>query len=273
MLARVVSKSSKAVFGQTMVVENRAGAGGAIGTESLLRSEPDGHHLLMASVDTNSIYQHLYTRPQYDGSTFPAVAPVAKIELVLVSRPGLGVATIEDLFQLAKQKQLTYASWGAGTVSNLAMLAFIQKTGLPEMLHVPYQGAALAARAALSQEVDLVMAVMPVAKPQTSLKPIAVVTRERSRHMPDVPTLKEQGVDLALEAWIGVVAPPKTPEPVVRALGAGFEKINSQPDVVKSIEEAGFAPFNVSSEEFQTYLNEQNRQWKEIVKASSVKLD
>jgi len=273
LVARHVVKSSMEMFGQPTVVDNRSGAGGSIGTQAASRATPDGYTLLMASSDTNSIYTHLYQNPQYNGIDFPGIAPFAKIDMVLVTRPGLGVNNLEELAALARTKQLTYSSWGIGSMSNLGMLAFMRELGVPEFLHVPYQGAAPAVMAALSGEVDLVMAVIPLAQAQPTLKPLGVLTGKRAKVYPDVPTMKEQGLNVELEVWIGLVAPPKTPDNIVHSLGASYYKAAQNPELVKALEDGGFTPFSLPTDEFQEYLVAHNEVWKKIVQDFNIRLD
>ncbi|MGY2492241.1 Bug family tripartite tricarboxylate transporter substrate binding protein [Cupriavidus sp. CP313] len=270
---RIAAQAVADRFGQPVIVDNKTGAGGAIGSEFAARSAPDGYTLLLASSDTHSIYPNVHPGHKFRASEFKGVTPVAKQAFVLVGRPGLAAKSVAELIALARSRQLSYSSWGPGSSAHLAMAAFAQAAKVPEFLHVPYQGAAPAAQAVISGQVDLAVLPMPLAKAQDKLIRLGVLSAERSRHMPDIPTLREQKVDLVSEIWVGLLAPPGTPSPVVDALAQGFMPALSSPAIQKALDDSGMTAFVLPPAAFQQYLATESAKWAQIAKAAKIQLD
>lgn len=271
--SRIISTKAFEIFGQPVVVENRPGAGGAIGSDYVARSQPDGAILEMGSVDTHSIYPHLYERPKFPAKEFIPVAAIAKVDMVLVGSPNLEAKTLPELIALSQKRQLSFASWGPGSVSHLSMEAFLQATKLTPYLHVPYQGAGPAVQAVVSSQVDLAVVVLPLAKAQTTLTKFGVLASERSKLLPNVPTLREQKIDVLADSWIGILAPPKTPDAIIGVLSKGFTNVAQSPAITKSMEEAGFSPFVLGSSDFKQHLERESSKWGAIVRHANVRLD
>lgn len=273
-LARITSNAVGNMLNEPMIVLNRAGAEGAIGSEYVARAAPDGYTLLMGSADTHSIYPHVYTNAKFDAEAAIAISPVGAMGYVLVGRPELEAKTLDELIKLGKEKQLSYSSWGVGNSSNLAMLSFSKATEIKSPLHVPYQGAGPAAMGVISSQVDIMMMPVPIARAQgDKVIQYGIASPKRSSQLPDLPTLREQSVDVVTEAWIGIVAPPKTPKDVADTLNKAIQAALATPESQKAVENTGIRPQLMSAEEFDSYLRDESAKWKTIVTEANIKID
>lgn len=271
--ARVMAKSAQERLGQPIVVENKPGAEGAIATDYVARSPADGYTLEMATFDTHSIYPHAYPKRPSKALQFRAVAPVIKSQMVLVGRPGLEAKNTAELIALSRTRQLTFASWGKATGSSVGMNAFARAVNMGPYLEVPYMGAGPAALAVISSQVDLIAVPVPLVRTYSDLKPYAVMGTERSQYLPDVPTLREQKIDVVVEGWTGIVAPPGTPASVIEPLSRSLNAAIADPEVQKSIRAAFLDPFSQTAPQFQAYLDEESARWAKLVKAANIQID
>jgi len=274
--ARLAATAIGTKLGQPVIVVNKPGAEGSIGAEFVGRSPSDGYTLIMASADTHSIYPNVYANAnkRFVAADFKGITPVARMGYVLAGRQGLEAKTVSELMELAKKRQLTYSSWGVGNSSNLSMVGFMQATKVPEFLHVPFQGAGPAAQALLGGQVDLMMMPLPIAKAQGErIIRYGILAAERSKQLPDLPTMREFKIDLVTEAWIGLLAPPNTPQPIVDALSQAFVSAMSTPEVRKSVEDAGLTPTLQDAQTFQTYLAQESTKWGQIVRTANLRIE
>ncbi|MDM0106577.1 tripartite tricarboxylate transporter substrate binding protein [Variovorax sp. J22R24] len=271
--ARVMAKSAQERLGQPVVVENKPGAEGSIATDFVARAPADGYTLEMATFDTHSIYPHAYPKRPSKALQFRAVVPVIKSQMVLVGRPGLEAKDTTELIALSKKRQLTFASWGKATGSSIGMAAFARAAGMEPYLEVPYQGAGPAVLGVISSQVDLIAVPVPLVKAYPDLKIYGVMGSERSRYLPDAPTFREQKIDVVVEGWTGILAPPGTPDSVIGPLAKSLGAAVADPEVQKSIQSAFLDPFNQSSTQFQAYLDEESARWAKLVKAANLQLD
>ena len=254
-------KAAKPVL---VIVPLPPGAVGSIGAEFVGRSPADGYTSNMANADTHSIYPNVNANADknFVAADFRCVTPVARMGFVLFGRQNLEAKNLSELPSLAYRRLLTYSSWGVGNSLNLSMVGFVQATKIPEFLHVPYQGARPAAQALVGGQVDLMMMLLPIAKAQGErIIRYGVLAEERSHQFPDLPTTRELKVDLLTEAWIGILAPPQTPQPIVEALSKAFIAAMSTPEVRKPIEDAGLTPSLQDASGIQEYLAQENRKW------------
>jgi tripartite-type tricarboxylate transporter receptor subunit TctC len=272
--ARIVTQALGNKLGQPMVVENKAGAGGAIGSELVSNAPPDGYTLLVASADTHSIYPHVYTKARFQAHDFVAVAPITKIAYVLMGRQDIGPKTTSEVVTLAKKGNLSYASWGAGSAAHAAMSMFIGAAGLPNMLHVPYAGAAPAVQALVASQVDLMMVPMPLAVANRSrLTLFGVSAEQRSDALKDAPTLAEQGFPVNAEFWIGVLAPPKTPLAIASSISSRVAEVVADPDVQKQLRVLGMTPHQVTQPQFAEYVSAEYARWGKVIRDAGIKID
>jgi tripartite-type tricarboxylate transporter receptor subunit TctC len=271
-IARIVVQALGNRLGQPIVVENRAGANGAIGTEAVFNAAPDGYTLLMSSGDTYSMYPALYPNARFVASEFVPVAPSAVVNFVIMGREGLPAKTLPELITLAKKDKLTYSTWGNGSGAHIAMSLFNSVTKT-DMMHVPYQGAAPAAQAVVAGQVDLAMMPVPLAASfRTKLIPFGVASEGRIELIKDIPTLTENGSPVQASVWVGVLAPPKTPANIVATLSKALMETMEDPEVGKRLNAAGLVPLNSNSKDFSAYLAKDYAFWGKIIKDSGIKV-
>ena len=272
-IARIVVNALGNKLGQTVVVENRAGANGAVAHEAVFNAAPDGYTLLLSSADTYSMYPALYPNPKFISAEFVPIAPSAVVNFVLMGRPGLEAKDVPELIALAKKGKLSYSSWGNGSAGHIAMAQFLQVTKT-EMLHVPYQGAAPAAQAAMGSQVDLALVPAPLAAGfKTKLTPYGVASAKRVELINENPTLTEQGTPVVAPSWVGVVAPPKTPDNIIATLAKAFIETSADPDVGKKLNAAGLVPLYGSTKEFSDYIAKDYAFWGKAIRDAGIKVD
>lgn len=276
--ARLIAKELAVELGQPVVVDNRAGAGGAIGATSVARAAPDGYTLLLGTGSELVVLPAVRSKPPYDTlKEFEPVAEVGTVTLMLVAHPSVAANTVQELIALARANpgQLTYASFGIGSTNHLIGEFFTSKTGT-NLLHVPYKGSAAAATDLLSGEVKLAFETMTVAVPLVKggkLKALAVLSPSRSPRMPDLPTLEESGVAVATEGWMGVLAPKNTPPAIVERLNKAINKVLAMPAVKNAFDERGVTVVPTTPQQFGDFIGNEIKRWTAVVKTSGVQVD
>jgi len=276
--ARVLAAKMSELFGTQVVVENKPGAGTNIANEYVARAVPDGYTLLFTSPAV-AINMSLYKNPPYDAlRDFATVSIFSESTNLLVVPASLPVKSVGDLIALARAKPgtLNYSSAGSGTTQHLAGELFKLRTKT-NIVHVPYKGSAPSLTALLSGDVQLSF-VNPVAIGQHvksgRLRALAVAGAKRTSFMPEVPTMKEAGVDgVEVALWYAVLAPAATPREIVRALANGVIKSAQSPDVRKRLEEQGAEPVGNTPEEFDKVLREELAKWPEVIRVSGARAE
>ena len=247
-------------LGQPVVVENRPGAGGVVGTDLVFRADPDGYTLLLGASDAVSIAPHLQPDlTRYKPEQFIPVAPVNQLTTVLVTRSGLGVKTTAELLKLAKTRQLTYASWGNGSLGHVSAETFRAASGI-DLLNVPYQGAAPAAQSVLAGQVDLMFMPGPL---WLSFRD-RVVSLGVASNTPfeGLPSLTSQGVPTDVVIWQGILAPPNTPMEIVDRLHAAFTKVLGEPQMKERFVKTGSIPLLLSQKAFASMVRDDIARWR-----------
>jgi tripartite-type tricarboxylate transporter receptor subunit TctC len=269
-----LSKSMK----QPVIIENRPGAGGAIGSSIVAKSDPDGHTLMIVSIG-HAVNPSLYPKLSYDAEKdFEPVSLVGIVPNVLVVNPSLKANNVNELIALAKQQPggLAYASAGNGTTVHLAAELFNSMTGV-DIMHVPYKGSSPAVTDLIGGQVNLMFDSVSSAKPYIDsgrLKALAVTTAKRSSALPNVPTVAEAGVKgYELSGWYAVFVPGKTPKPIVDRLNAELLKALKQPDVRARFTQIGAEPVGSSPAELAKYLKSETTRWGTVVRARNIKAD
>ena len=274
---RLLAQELTTRLGQTVFVENRAGAGGNVGTEVVAHAKPDGYTLLMANVAPMAINASIYPHLPYDPvKSFTAIAPVGIFANVLVVPPTLGVSTLGEFIALAKSKPggLTYASAGAGSITQLSALMMAQRAGL-SMVHAAYRGGGPALTALAGKQVDLYFSSLPAALPFVkagTLKAIAVTSAQRAISAPEIPTMAESGLP-GFEAvtWIGLVGPAGIPAPIVAKLHDAVSEITDRPEFQKRLIELGAEVTHGSSAEYAEYIRTEQTRWADAVREANIK--
>lgn len=269
--ARILQKELAPAIGQSIVIENKPGAGSTIGTAEVANAKPDGYTLAMIST-THVISPHLYKQMPYDAiKGFTPVMKLAEGPYVLVVHPRLPVKSVADLIALAKAQpgKIDYASSGNGSSQHLVGALFVTMTGA-KLNHVPYKGSSQAMNDLLGGQVLVSFAGVPNVLPNLvngKLKALAVSTAKRYSELPDVPSLAEAGVPgYDATVWLGLLAPPGTPREIVQKLNTEITRILSTPDARKLMASAGVEVATGSPEEFGRLLQSEYDRWGKVVR-------
>ena len=278
-LARLVAQRLGTKVDVPVVVENRPGAGGITASVYATRQPADGYSLFLASGGTHSINPVVYKKLPYDAlKDFEPVVRVATTANVLVANKDLPANTVSELIEYGKQnpQKLAFASSGTGTSLHLTGELFKHLAGI-DMLHVPYKGSAPAVTDVIGGQVSVMFDNIPSSMPHVqsgTLKAIAVSSAERSKSLPDVPTVQEAGIgDFDLTTWFGLLAPAGTPPEVVNTLNKHLVEVLNEPDVIKQFADRGAEVGANSPEEFRRYMEDQLATWKRIAEISNVQVD
>jgi len=279
-MARILATELTRELGQSVIVDNKAGAGGNIGADAVARATPDGYTIMFGTSGPLAINQSLYKGQKYDARTsFEPVIYVGYLPNILVVRPGLGVNNVQELIakEKAKPGTLNYASSGNGASSHLAGVLFNELTGA-KLLHVPYKGTGPALNDLLGGQVDMtftdILTAMPYIK-SDKVKALGVATAKRSSAMPDIPTIAEQGVKgYDVSVFFGVVAPKGTPADRVKLLNQAFTRALAADKVKQTFAAQGLesAPDH-SPAYLGKFIKAEVDKWAKVVKQSGVQLD
>lgn len=275
--ARLIAQKLMPVFSQNVIVDNRAGASGTIGASLVAKAEPDGHTLSFAASPEVAIYRALVKNQSYDSfRDFQPVTLVGRVPFMLVVHPSVAASSVKELVALAKAKAgaLNFASFGSGTSNHLVGEAFRAATGI-NIVHIPYKGSAPAIADLLGGQVQMTFDAVPVVLPQVragKLKALAVATPRRSPLAPDVPTMDEAGVaGFTGGTWWGVLAPARTPSPVVDRLSREIAAIVRAPDVTQIFTERGFEAVGNNPAEFRAFIESETRRWLKVAQGAGIK--
>jgi tripartite-type tricarboxylate transporter receptor subunit TctC len=278
-LGRAISQKLSDATGQPVVVDNRAGAGGAVGSEAAAKSPNDGYTLLMGSTSTISINPALVSKPTYDPQhDFTPVSQVAFVPHMLVASMAVPVANLREFIAYAKANpgKLNYASAGNGTPHHIAAEMFKQLAGV-EMVHVPYKGTGPAINDLLAGQISFMSVEVLAALPHVragKLRALGMATANRSEVAPEIPTVAEAGLPgFEVTAWYGVFAPAGSPPAAVQRVAAEVAKAVREADFRERLANLGATPVGSNPEEFAKFLRVENVRWANAVKASGAKLD
>jgi tripartite-type tricarboxylate transporter receptor subunit TctC len=277
-VARLVAPAFGEALGASVVVENRPGAGGNIGTQSVARSAKDGYTLLLTINSAQAINPALYKNPGFDPiNDFVPLYYIGATPYVLVTPPGSPYKTLADVVAAAKKKpgELSYASAGNGTISHLLGAMLNTSAGI-EMQHIPYKGVAPAINDVLGGQVPLAFASLPSALNYIKagkLQAIAISSAKRSSVAPDIPTIAETYPDCVGEVWVAIFAPMGVNVDVVKKVQAAMDKVMTRSDVREKLITQGLDLSPVPSAKLASLLKEELAKWVKIVKASGAQLD
>jgi tripartite-type tricarboxylate transporter receptor subunit TctC len=278
-VARLIAPRLGETWGQAVIVENRAGAAGVIGTEAAAKSEPDGHTLFMATMGNMTANQHLYPGMTVDPlRAFAPITKVVDVHFVFMANPTLPASNVRELIALAKAKpgEIPYSSSGAGGAPHLAMELFKRQAGV-DLAHVPYKGSSPSITDLIGGRVMLSMDSLVQSLPHIKsgrLKALAVLGPKRAALLPDVPTVAESGLPgYALTNWFGLLAPAATPPDRLAKLHTDVVAVLRDGEIQKKIEALGADVVGNSPQEFGAAMRTESAQWAEIIKSAGIRAE
>jgi len=275
--ARVVAEPLSVRLGQQVIVENRPGASGNIGTQQAAQAAPDGYTLLLGFDGTMVINPHVFAKIPFD--TLGDFAPVTKLgdaTLILVANPGAGVRNLGELIEKAKTKPFAYGTSGTGGTPHLAAELLKQRTGA-QLEHVPYKGGGPAVVDVVGGQIPLVFTAIASAQQHVRsgrLVALGVPSAKRSGALPDVPTFQESGMaGFDVSSWVGILAPAKTPQPIVARLQKELAAALQSAFVRERYATLGIEPVGNTPEQFGAQLRGDLARWEKVVRAANVKVE
>lgn len=276
-LARIIGQKLSEKWGQPVVVDNRPGAGGNVGMESVVNSPADGYTLLMSYVGTQAINGALYKKLSFSPEKdFAPVATLATLPFVMVTKADASFKTVADVVAAAKKDQLTYGSAGNGSVNHLLGEMFNSSAGV-KLTHVPYRGAAPAMQDLMGGQINLVFTSLPSvsgAIKNGTLHPIAVTSSTRSASFSSIPTIAEAGYkDFDVNPWFGLFAPAKVPFHIIQKINADVNDVVKSKDVTDKFAAQGAEPYLTTPQEFTAVLKADIAKWSLVVKSSGASVD
>jgi tripartite-type tricarboxylate transporter receptor subunit TctC len=277
-IARIVQDRLRAALGQSIVIDNRGGAGGSIGTEVVARSAPDGYTVLF-TLSSHTINPAIFSKLSFDTARdFEPVGIVCSLPQILVANPQFPANTVQQLIAMAKEKpgSLAYASVGNGSPGHLAGEMMKIRTGT-QLTHIPYRGGGPAVTDVVSGQVPLLWVSIPAAAQfvkQKQLKALAVSTLKRSAAFPDVPTMQESGIsDFEVDSWYAMFVPAKTPRAIVDRLNAALNTVLNEPEIRERLLAQGSEAVGGTPEQLGAVVNAELPKWAKLVKDAGIKAD
>lgn len=277
-IARIIQEDLGKQLGQTVVIENRGGAAGMIGTEAVARADPDGYTVLF-TLSSHTINPAIYKKLSFDtANDFAPVSLVASLPQILVANPGFSANNVGDLLQQAKAApgEISYGSVGNGSPSHIAGELLGLRTGT-KMQHIPYRGGGPAVNDVLGNQIPLLWVSIPAAAGFVKtgrLKPLAVSTVRRSPMFPDVPTVQESGVaDFEVDSWYAMFVPSKTPAPVIDRLSKAVSVVVQKPEIKEKLLGQGAEAVGSSPGRLGEIVNTELTKWASLAQEAKIKLD
>jgi tripartite-type tricarboxylate transporter receptor subunit TctC len=277
-IARIVQSRLGDTLGQQVIIENRGGAGGALGTEQAAHAAPDGYTFLF-TLSSHTINPLLYKLNYDTERDFAAVTLIVSVPQLIATQPGSPIQSMQDVIKLAKEKPgaLNFASVGNGTPSHIAGELIKLKTGI-DMVHIPYKGGGPAVADTLGGQVSFAIVTMPAAISHVragKLRALAVTTLKRNPGAPDIPTVAEalKLADYEVDSWYALFAPAKTPSAIVAKMQKAVAQTIQLPDVKQKLLEQGGDTVGSSPEHLERVVKAELRKWPEVVKAAKIRVD
>ena len=273
LIARVIAQAMAEQIGQSVIIDNRGGAGGVTGTDIVAKAAPDGHTLALTSAGALAIAPALQRMPYRPTQDLKPVSLIAKAPELLIIPASVPATNLTEFIALAKAQpgKLNYGSTGLGSMSHLSSELFKTMAGL-DIVHVPYSGAAPAINDILPGRTQMMFSDMQIPLPHVqsgTLRALGVGSLKRVAQIPDVPTLAEQGLSgFEAENWYGIVAPAATPAPIIAKLQATLIKVMRSPEVLKALSGAGAVLIGNTPEEFTAYIESETVKWGAVVRSS-----
>jgi tripartite-type tricarboxylate transporter receptor subunit TctC len=277
--ARILAERFTAAWGQQVIVDNRAGAGGNIGSDIVAKANPDGYTMLLGTSGSNAVNPSLYAKLPYDAKRDLAlIAMVASTANILVVRAAHPAKSVQDIIRTAKTNpgKVTYGSSGVGSVLHLSGELLNTVVGI-KMVHVPYKGTGPSMIDLLAGQIDTVFSNLPPAVPfvqEKRMRGLAITTAARSPVLPNVPTMIEAGVpNYDVASWFGVMVPAKTPAAVVERINSEVQRILKTPKTQEQLKSQGADPMFKPAREANAFFHEEIAKWAKVIKASGAKAD
>ncbi len=284
-VARIVAKHLSERLKQPVVIENRSGASGQVGTEYVAKAPPDGYTLQYTVADSHSINPHVFPKIRYDASKeFTPIAVVGGMPNALMVSNNVPAGTLQEFIKMAKDKpgRFSYSSWGMGSGGHIRMESFKSHMGI-DLLHVPFQGSGPGFAAVLGGQVDAMMVPLGLAESNYragKVKLLAVDTPQRYPTVPDVPTLAEMGIPLTFAFWQGVLAPAKVPDNIVNFLNREMNATLMDPQVRQELLKVGLVPgnpgvngFGGTPQEVRQFLDSEYTRWGKTIQDAKIKVE
>ena len=277
-VSRLLAPKLAELLGQQIVVENRGGSGGMIGTEQVAKAVPDGYTIIMGTIGGLAVAKSLNPRLGYD--TLRDLAPITQsvsVTSILIVHPSVPAKNVQELLAIAKSSpgKLNYASSGNGTVTHLAG-ELLKLLGKVSIVHVPYKGGAPALTAIMSGEVDMSYENSLIITPYIRsgrVRALAITAATRSKLLPDLPTIAETLPGYNASGWYGLLAPAATPKPIIARLHVEAAKALHSPDIVAKLASQGAEPVGNTPEEFTAFIRSEISKWANLVKAAKMRTD
>jgi tripartite-type tricarboxylate transporter receptor subunit TctC len=277
-LARIIGQKLSERLGQPVVPENRAGAGGNVGIESVAKAKPDGYTIVL-SAPAIAISPSLYKKLNYDPiKELAPISLVAEVPNLVLVRPSLPVKNMKEFAEHVKANpgKLQYGTSGVGSGTHLASV-LLKILGKMDILEVRYKGSAQAMIGLMGNEVDMMVIGPPAAMPQIQagkVKAIAVLSKERLPYLPDVPTIREGGIEnCEVAIWYGMLAPAGTPREIIQRLNAEWLKIVAMPDTMEKMKSAGTDPLSSTPEQFAEFIKAETVRWARVIREANISVE
>jgi hypothetical protein len=274
--ARAVAQRLSERLKQAVVVENRAGAAGMIGTDYVAKAAPDGYTLMFTAADTHSINPHVYPKITYDArKDFTPIAQAGYLPIALIVSPQVQAKNVAEFIALARKSpgKMSYASFGVGSSGHVAMEMLNIQSKI-ELLHVPYQGAAPAIAAVMAGQVDAMMVPLVLAVPNDAagkVRLLGAATPTRFAGAPNAPTFAEQGIPPNSAPWVGIVAPARVPQDIVEKLNRELNVALQDPQVRETLIKNGLDPATGSQPAFKELLEAEYERWGKTITTANIK--
>ena len=272
--ARVLAERMGKDLGTSVVVENKGGGGGSIGTAQVARARPDGYTLLMGNIGPVAINFSLYRQLSYKENDLRGITNVISVPNILVVHADSPVRSVGELVALAKTRRLNVSTSGVGQSPHMSSEMFRQKAGI-EVTLVPFPGAAPAVTALLGQQVDYMIDNLPSSMPHIKagkFRALAITSATRSAQLPEVPTMAESGVPMQVTAWFGLLAPAGTPDAVVERIQQSARRAMQTAEVRQRFADLGGVPGGETPAEYDAFIAQERQSWAQIVKAAGLSL-
>jgi tripartite-type tricarboxylate transporter receptor subunit TctC len=276
-LARVLAQKFSTKLGQTVIVENRTGAAGNIGAETVFRAEPDGYTLMFTQPGPLTVSKALYGRTSFEAEEFVPIGMASLQDIMLAVNPDLPVKTLQELIAYAKANpgKLNYGSSGAGSAPHLAAELF-KSMAKVDMVHVPFKGAAESMLATVAGQVHLTFFAFSTALPNAKdgkLRAIAVGGSKRNPLLPDVPSISEALPGYLAVSWTAMMAPPKMPPAIAQKLQQTMAEIMKEPDVRARLIDQGDQVFDITPAQMPAFLSEDRKRWGDLITSVGIKAE